>query len=135
MMQESSSISTQRPGVLSTLGPRVLETLRQVGHRRHGRVRRVVLMLTLLLLVNGFDLTFTIMASRTDFFKEANPVAQPLIGCPGGLAAFKLFMVFFAAAVFLTFRRHWLTEVGCWLMTVAYFALAGVWWAFYFRHA
>jgi hypothetical protein len=134
-------LMNQGPSILANLGsqaslaPRLRQALRQMADRRHGRVRRVLLMLMLLCLVNAFDLSFTIIAARTGSFKECNPIAAPLVASQGQLAAFKIFMVLFAASVIVTFRRHWLTELGCWVMTATYVGLAVVWWMYYGLHA
>jgi len=48
---------------------------------------------------------------------------------PGGPGGVKALMVGFGLAVFIRFRRHRLTEAGCWLTSGVYVALAGRWWA------
>jgi hypothetical protein len=112
---------------------RVTEWLRaRRASRPARRVRRVVLLLAMLWIVSGFDVAFTLLGATIGRFVELNPIAAPLLDSPGLLIAFKVFMVGFASAVILTFRRRLITEIACWLTAAAYTILAGVWWAYYF---
>ena len=96
------------------------------------RSRRVVLLLAMLCLVNGFDLAFTLLASRLSHFVEINPIAAALVQTTGALVAFKVLMVLLAFAILFYFRRHLVTELACWGLCGIYAVLAGRWWVYYF---
>ena len=96
------------------------------------RARRVVLLIAMLSVVNGFDLAFTLLATRTGGFVELNPVAAGLVESAGALVAFKVLMVLFAFCIFFRFRRRLLTEIACWGLCGIYATLAGRWWTYYF---
>ena len=95
------------------------------------RARRVVLLLLCLWMLNVFDLILTILANRVGQFEELNPLARRLLDSPAALAAYKFALLTFTSAVFLIFRRHWLTEVGCWCLAAVYAVLAVVWLEYY----
>jgi len=95
------------------------------------RARRVVLLLLCLWLLNIFDLVFTILGSRLEHFEELNPLARHLLDHPAALTAFKLALLSFTSVVFVIFRRHWLTEFGCWCLATVYTVLAAVWLSYY----
>ena len=92
------------------------------------------LMLLLLWVTNGFDLVFTLMAARLDGFQEANWIAAQLIDNPFLLGAFKVLMVLFASIIIIRFRKHYLTELGCWGLSIVYVLLSVIWWIHYFVH-
>lgn len=96
------------------------------------RARRVVLLIVLLSVVNGFDLAFTLLATRTGGFVELNPVAAGLVESAGALVAFKVLMSLFSFCILFHFRRRLLTEIACWGLCGIYAALAGRWWTYYF---
>jgi len=98
------------------------------------RARRVVLILVLLWVVGIFDLTFTLLADELGHFREANPVARPIVGNRGALVAFKITMLVCASSIFFALRRHVWAEVGCWLVAGVYTALAFVWLTYYAIH-
>jgi len=99
------------------------------------RSRRVVLLIALLLLISGFDLAFTLLASQTGNFEELNPLAARLIHMPAALVAFKLLLVGAASVILYALRTRRLTEWACWGLAGAYAALAAVWWLYYASHA
>lgn len=98
------------------------------------RARRVVLLLACLWMLNIFDLTFTLLASRIGHFEELNPLARHLLDSPVALVAYKFALLTFTSVVFFVFRRHWMTEVGCWYLAVVYTVLAAVWLHYYHGH-
>jgi len=98
------------------------------------RSRRVVLLIALLLLISGFDLIFTLLASQTKSFEELNPLAARLIHMPAALVVFKLFLVAAASIILYALRARRLTEWACWGLSGAYAALAAVWWLYYAPH-
>ena len=99
-----------------------------------GRGRRVVLLLVLLWLLNGFDLLLTIMANQLADFNEANPLARLMLAHPYGVIAFKIGAVAFASAVMIVFRRHRVVELACWGVCMVYVVLAVVWMSFLVRY-
>jgi len=110
-----------------------------VAHLRRNprarRARRVVLLLAMLTVINVFDLIFTLIATRSDSFRELNPIAAALVESDTALVAFKAFMVLLAFGIFIRFRRHLLTEIACWGLSAVYALLAGRWWVYYFLYS
>jgi len=104
--------------------------LRGRGQARRGR--RVVLLLAVTCILNGFDLAFTLLVCSLEHFREANPLAEWLIESPPALIAFKVGFVTLGALIILRFRAHLLAEIGCWGVLAFYSILAGMWRAYYF---
>ena len=96
-----------------------------------GRSRRVLLLLVLIWMLNGFDLAFTLLANEIGGFHEANPFARPFLRASESLIAFKLASVAVASAILIAFRRRVVTEVACWLLCVVYTVLAFMWVTYY----
>jgi hypothetical protein len=96
-----------------------------------GRARRVTLILVLVWILNVFDLIFTLLAHRLGNFRELNPMARGLLGRSDTLIACKLATVFAASVIIYAFRRHRVTEVGCWGLAGVYTVLAFLWGAYY----
>lgn len=93
----------------------------------------MVLAIALILLVNVFDLTFTIMAHDIGDFYEENPLVRGMLGDPGALTLYKLSLAAFASVIFFVYRRRLVTEIACWGMCAVYTALAFVWLAYFSR--
>lgn len=91
------------------------------------RVSRVIIMLLLISTFNLFDLMLTLNAKNIDGFGEVNLLACAMLNEPAQLVVFKLSMPTMSLLIFLYYRRHWLTEVGCWVLCVAYTILTFVW--------
>jgi len=98
---------------------------------RQRRGHRVVLLLILLWILNGFDLAFTIMAHGLGDFNEANPIARRMLDPPIRVIVFKVSSVVFASGIFLIYRRRVLVEAGCWIMCAIYVAICVLWGAFW----
>jgi hypothetical protein len=94
---------------------------------------RVALLLIAVGLLNGFDLFSTIVASRLGCFIEANPFAALVLGEGRYLAliVYKAILVLFASAILWRFRHHRFSELGCWLITLLYSAVAIRWHLYY----
>ena len=90
-----------------------------------------MLLVVFLLVVNAFDLVFTILAHRIGGFSEVNPIARRLLDHTEALIAFKAAGVTVACAVFTAFRRRRLTELVCWFFAVGYTLLLFIWMAYY----
>jgi hypothetical protein len=96
-----------------------------------GRPGRVILLVIFLAMLNAFDLVFTILAHRIGEFREANPIAALLLDHTAALVAFKAAALLVASAIFIVFRRHWLTELVCWTFCGVYTALSILWMVYY----
>jgi hypothetical protein len=99
--------------------------------RRSARGRRVILLLALTCIVNGFDLAFTLLARGHELFVEGNPLARGLLGSPAALIAFKTIPLTFAAAIIVKARTRLVTEVLTWCVCAVHTFLACHWWRFY----
>lgn len=98
--------------------------------RAEKRARRVVLLLVMLWILNGFDLALTVICTSTpelDRFAEANPIARYFLEQPGAVISFKLGALAFASTVLFMLRRRVVAELGCWLLCAVYVALAFHW--------
>jgi len=91
-------------------------------------------MLALLWIANAFDLVFTLLAVKVGGFVEANPIAAPIVDNVALLATFKILVVFMASVIIFKFRKRLLTEIGCWVLCLAYTLLSAKWWPDYFSH-
>ena len=96
------------------------------GPRRR-RGRRVVVLLVVVCLFGACDLALTLTARRLLHFREANPLAREFLGSEAGLVAFKLALTAAATIVLLKYRHRRVTEMGCWVLLLAYGALMIVW--------
>ncbi len=101
--------------------------------RLSGRAGRVVLLVLFLCMLNAFDLAFTLLAYRIGHFSELNPLAARLLNHTASLVALKLTAVAAASAIFIIFRRHWLTELACWVFSGLYTVLSFIWMLYYSR--
>lgn len=134
-MPEASTIQAparSTPGLLR----RPIRALGQAIRRFRGdatarRVRRVLLVLIWIWVLNIFDLSFTMIALKVGGFEELNPLARLYLHSPEVLTFFKLGTLLTASIVFLAFRRHRVTEVGCWGLAAVYTVLSFIWFAYY----
>ncbi len=92
-----------------------------------GRTRRVAVLLLILLLLNIADLGFTLIASNSMFFIEANPIANIFLQHPIFLLLYKAVLLSFAFSVFWLNRKHPLTQTACWICFIAYSILTILW--------
>jgi len=95
------------------------------------RARRVVLLVVVIWIVGLFDLALTLLAEQIGGFVEANPIVARITHIWGLLAAFKLFTLAFASAIFIKYRRERFTEWGCWGMCIVHVLLALLWLRYY----
>ncbi len=92
------------------------------------RTRRIIFLLVFIWVINLFDLAFTLTMVGTEEFVEMNPFARMLLmHSPTTLMVFKISVLVMASTVFMIFRRHWLTEAGCWILSGAYAGVAFLW--------
>lgn len=115
-----------------------IRTLRRWGGVRrleayppaHERSFRTIILLTILVVLNVFDLALTHTQMLRGNFAEANACAAGVATGLGGLVAYKTTLFGLGAAVLYRLRRRWLTEVGLWLLVACFSALM-VWWVVY----
>jgi len=93
------------------------------------RVRRTAQLLGVLWLLSLADLYFTVWAFRCTPFHEVNPLARLMLngGSVGGLVLLKLGTTGLASTIFWCLRRHGRSELGLWLMVLAYVAVMFCW--------
>jgi len=118
-------------GVLIAIAA-LLHTLRSswslpVEHRawRHidptgTRTRAVVQLAAVLVLLNGMDLLFTILAQQTGQFFELNPVGERLIDSPVALGYYKTTLVAVGVGILLFLRRRRAAEITAWWLCALY---------------
>lgn len=94
---------------------------------------RVGLLLIAVALLNGFDLTFTIMACRLGPFIELNPLAASVIdtGSYGALTLYKMGLVAAGSFILWQFRAYRISEVGCWMLALLYTGVSVRWFRYY----
>jgi hypothetical protein len=96
---------------------------------RAGRPLRVALLLALLIMLNGFDLGFSLLADRYDRLIEMNPVAASFVLYDQWLplAAYKLALVTVGVGILWRLRHRLLAECAAWAMVLAYVGVALRW--------
>lgn len=120
---------------------RVLRTLRWRGRLRvvrpgersgSGRFPSLLL-LTILFVLNGFDLALTQSQIPRGNFNELNVFAAGVIDSSAATAAYKIVLFGGGAAVLFRFRRHAWTQRGLVLLTGCY-AFLMAWWVEYLHN-
>ena len=92
----------------------------------------MLLALASIWVINLFDLGYTLLESLYNGFVEMNPVAAGLIGGdPHMLVAYKLGLLGSSSAILLWYRRHRVSEIGCWFLLVVYLHVAVCWCLYY----
>lgn len=84
------------------------------------RSRVVLLLIGLLLLLNGLDLAFTLIAQQTGEFAELSPIGDRLITKPILLGIYKIAAVALGAGLLLYLRQRRTAEVAAWWMCAVY---------------
>lgn len=84
------------------------------------RSRMVLLLIGLLLLLNGLDLAFTLIAQQTGQFAELSPIGDRLITKPILLGLYKVAAVAIGAGLLLFLRQWRAAEVTAWWMCAVY---------------
>jgi hypothetical protein len=95
---------------------------------------RSVVLLTVLTVLNVFDLAFTQSQLPRGNFAEANALASALVTGTVGMLAYKTLLFGSGAAILYRLRRRWQSEAGLWLLVACYAGLM-VWWVAYLRAA
>ena len=97
------------------------------------RPRRVLLLLGAVWVINVCDLGFTLLEAFYSAFEELNPVAARLLGGPpAALVAYKMGLTGVSSAILLIYRRHRVSELGCWFLLATHFYVA-ICWMFYYQ--
>ncbi|MCK6484615.1 MAG: hypothetical protein HUU22_02540 [Phycisphaerae bacterium] len=113
--------------------PPALEGRVSLGDWLARRPVRVGLLLMAVALLNGFDLTFTIMACRLGPFIELNPLAASVIdtGNYTALTFYKIGLVAAGSFILWQFRAYRISEVGCWMLALLYTGVSLRWFRYY----
>jgi hypothetical protein len=91
---------------------------------------RIVLLLSVLTVLNLFDLALTQSQLPRGNFAEANFLAASTTTTPVLMTVYKLVLFGTGATILYRFRRCWQSEAGLWLLVVCYSGLM-VWWSAY----
>ncbi len=92
------------------------------------RSHRVICLLLGIWLLNGFDLTFTILSHKHGMLQEQNPVARHMLQHgTASIVLFKIGLVLIGSYPLLRFRRARITELGSYVILAAYAFLAFRW--------
>lgn len=98
--------------------------------RSESRSFRTVLLLSVLTVLNLFDLALTQSQLPRGNFAEANIVAASTATTPALMTLYKLVLFGTGAAILYRFRQCWQSEAGLWLLVACYSGLM-VWWSAY----
>ena len=92
------------------------------------RSHRVICLVLGIWLLNGFDLTFTILSHEQGVLQEQNPVARHMLQYgTASVVLFKIGLVLIGSYPLLRFRRARITELGSYVIFAAYAFLAFRW--------
>ncbi len=101
---------------------------RLVHWAAHARSHRVICLVLAIWLLNGFDLTFTILAHEQGLLEEQNPLAKKFLSNgPISVILFKVGFVLAGSYPLLRYRRARITEMATLIILVAYGLLAVHW--------
>lgn len=99
-----------------------------VGWGPASRPRRVLLLLSVLWILNVFDLGCTVLAHVQGALNELNPLARLLLPYGAvGLTLYKLAAVGTGSFMLWRWRGHPLTEVAVWFLIAVYVVVALRW--------
>ena len=121
-------------GSEAVLAPPALPSVRRLGlgWGQASRSRRILILLAGVWMLNAFDLGFTLLAHMQGALLELNPIANRLLSYgTEAVIAYKLVVVLFGTSLLWWTRHHRVTEMGTWLVLLAYVALALRWQYFY----
>ena len=98
------------------------------------RPRRILLLLAAVWVINVFDLGYTLLESLHAAFVELNPVAAKLLGIsPVAVVAYKMGLTGISSSILLCYRRHRVSELGCWFLLTVHLYVA-ICWIVYYQH-
>ncbi len=92
------------------------------------RAHRVICLVLGIWLLNGFDLAFTILSHDQRLLHEENPLARYMLGYgTASIVLFKVGLVLVGSYPLLRFRTARITELGSFVILIAYGLLAVHW--------
>lgn len=84
------------------------------------RTRAVIQLVAVLVLLNGLDLVFTLLAQQTGQFFELNPVGERFIDSPVALGYYKTTLVALGVGIILFLRQRRAAEITAWWLCAVY---------------
>jgi len=122
----AEAISPSLAGVIRSTGP--TWHARLIHWAADARSHRVICLVLAIWLLNGFDLTFTILAHEQGLLQEQNPVARRFLADgPAAVILFKVGLVLIGSYPLLRFRKARITEMASLIILIAYGLLAVHW--------
>ena len=91
------------------------------------RMRAVFQLAGVLVLLNGMDLVFTIIAQQTGEFSELNPLGERMIESPVVLGYYKTTLVAVGVTILLFLRHRRAAEVTAWWLCAVYMLVLVRW--------
>lgn len=91
------------------------------------RTRAVFQLAAVLVLLNGLDLLFTIIANRTGQFVELSPIGDVMINNPVALGFYKTTLVAVGVGILLFLRQRRAAEVTAWWLCALYMLVLVRW--------
>lgn len=92
------------------------------------RSHRVICLVLGIWLLNGFDLAFTVLSHDQGMLHEENPLARHMLGYgTASIVLFKIGFVMIGSYPLLRFRTARITEMGSFVILLAYAFLAVHW--------
>ena len=94
----------------------------------HSRAHRVLILIGGVWLLNAFDLILTVTAYQQGLLQEGNPLARYMLqlGMPS-IVLFKIGLVLIGSYPLLRYRNARITEIGTFVILIAYAMLAVHW--------
>ncbi len=122
------SSTTLAPDAMEDGGHRRSWSARLVHWAAEARSHRVICLVLGIWLLNGFDLTFTLLSHEHGLLNEENPVAKLMLkNGVLSIVLFKIGLVLIGSYPLLRFRRIRLAELAAYLILAAYVLLALRW--------
>ncbi len=129
LTEASGDARTSGAPVSNRCNPPVENLCRRFIHWvAEARSHRVVCLVLGIWLLNGFDLTFTILSHEQGVLQEENPLARYMLEYgTASMVLFKIGLVLIGSYPLLRFRRARITELGSYVILAAYAFLALHW--------
>ena len=102
--------------------------VRLIGWMAEARSHRVICIVLGIWLLNAFDLAFTVLSHEQGVLHEENPVARHMLQHgTASIMLYKIGLVLIGSYPLLRFRRARITELGAYVILIAYALLAVHW--------
>jgi hypothetical protein len=90
---------------------------------------RVAVLISAVIVLNAFDLAYTLFAHHIGMLDEINPLAQPFLnaGLTTSLIAFKILMLSSGLLLLWRLRLSRWAPPACWVLVIAYVGLSVIW--------